>query len=327
MGRAAPISYPSPAWLPSGHLQTIFPALLRKVTGVAYQRVREDTPDGDFLLLDWSFSRSDKRSKNLIILSHGFEGDSHRPYITGMVKAMNGAGHDCLAWNYRSCGGELNQTARFYHSGATDDLATVIAHATSFGYEKIGLIGFSLGGNLTLKYLGEERNRPSEIVRALCFSVPMDLEACSRHLDKPVNWVYQKRFLNSLRLKIAQKALTHPEVVDQSLLSGITSVYSFDNVYTGPLHGFANARDYYNRCSSKRYLSEIKVPVLVIHASNDPMTPAAYLPFDKIATLPHVTLQLTRKGGHCGFPFVQDGMLRYWSEEQAIHYFGPTDGF
>lgn len=311
-------SYSPPFWLPTGHLQTIYPALFRKVTGVSYRRERIMTSDGDFLLLDWCSSMPGDMSPALAIISHGFEGDSHRPYIKGMVRMLTGSGIDCLAWNYRSCGGEMNSLPRFYHSGATDDLDEVVGHALKAGYRKLFLIGFSLGGNLTLKYLGENRRRPEEVSRAVCFSVPLDLQACSRHLDRLENRIYQQRFLNTLRRKVLEKGRRHPDQINVRLLSSISSVFTFDDLITAPLHGFRNAPDYYQQCSARHYLATIDIPTLIVNAENDPMIPVDSLPVDTVSALRHVDLHLTRSGGHCGF-LDRSGKL-YWSELQAREF-------
>lgn len=310
-----------PFWLPGGHLQTIYPALFRKVGGVIYQRETIATPDGDFLLLDWSRAQPARRAETVIILSHGFEGDSYRPYIKGMVKTLLSLGHDCLAWNFRSCGGVLNSTPGFYHSGATDDLDLVVRYALRSGYKEVGLVGFSLGGNLTLKYLGEQRDRPEGIGKALCFSVPMDLEACSKHLNNPINRGYQNRFLNTLRLKIRQKATAFPDHVDARLLADINSVYAFDDLITAPLHGFQNAAHYYTSCSARHFLADIRVPTRILHAANDPMIPLGCLPLGAISRLEHVSMLLTANGGHCGFQEITSGEMSYRSEREAKAFF------
>ncbi len=201
--------YQAPFWLPEGHSQTIFPSIFRKVEGVHYVRERILTEDGDFLDLDLSeCGFNDKATsirnpkstiENLIILSHGLEGNSTRQYIMGMVKNFNAHGFDCLAWNFRSCSEEINQTKRFYHSGATDDLDIVVKHAISKGYQHIYLVGFSLGGNLTLKFLGEKgQNLYPEVQKAVVFSVPLHLSSAS----KTIGWLYDQRFVRSLNKKV-----------------------------------------------------------------------------------------------------------------------------
>ncbi|MDP4679891.1 MAG: alpha/beta fold hydrolase, partial [Cyclobacteriaceae bacterium] len=189
-------SYKKPAILFTRHLETIVPGLFRKIeTPFPYQRERITTPDNDFLDLDWIRRDNDK----LIVISHGLEGDSTRPYIKGMVNAFSNANWDTLAWNLRGCSGELNHTHRFYHSGATDDLETVVKHAVAKGYKTIVLTGFSLGGNVTLKYLGESATQKFEEIKgAVVFSVPLDLAGCSKEIDLPHNILYSRRFLRTL---------------------------------------------------------------------------------------------------------------------------------
>src|SRR5437764_6729892 len=186
--------------LSNGHLQTLWPSLLRRVNLFAYRRERIETPDGDFLDLDWARNGSQR----LAVLAHGLEGDSKRHYILGMVNALAKRGWDAVAWNARGCSGETNRVLRFTHSGATEDLQAVISHVTSASdYSTITLIGFSLGGNLTLKYLGERgRELDRRIKAAVAFSVPCDLQSSSIKLAKPLNWIYMQRFLAALHTKI-----------------------------------------------------------------------------------------------------------------------------
>jgi predicted alpha/beta-fold hydrolase len=189
--------YQPPFYLFNGHLQTIVPSLWRTVPDVAYQRERLELPDGDFLNLAWSCLPPMRPTDSLVIASHGLEGDADRPYIRGMVRALNRAGFDALAWNYRSCGGEMNRLLRSYHLGDTADLDLVLRHALATGrYRRVYLVGFSAGGNVTLKYLGENAGRvPAEVQRAAVFSVPTDLRASSIHIARPQNQVYLRRFL------------------------------------------------------------------------------------------------------------------------------------
>ena len=189
-------SYTPPLLLFNKHLETIFPSVARKIALVPYQRERITTPDQDFLDLDWLKQGSSK----LIILSHGLEGNSSRPYVRGMAKAGFVKGYDILAWNYRGCSEEMNRQLRFYHSGATEDLDTVIAHSQSVGYREIYLIGFSLGGNITLKYLGE-RKVSALLKKAVVFSVPMDLHASCKKISMPGNRIYANRFFAEFKRK------------------------------------------------------------------------------------------------------------------------------
>ena len=218
--------YHPPFYLFNGHLQTIVPSLWRSVPDVAYQRERLELPDGDFLNLDWSRLPEKQPIDSLVLVSHGLEGDASRPYMRGMVRALNRAGLDALAWNYRSCGGEMNRLLRSYHLGDTDDLDLVVRHALATGrYQRVYLVGFSAGGNVTLKYLGEDSGRlPAEVKRAAVFSVPTDLQASSVHISRPQNQVYLRRFLKSLREKVRAKAELLPGQVD---LNGIEELRDF----------------------------------------------------------------------------------------------------
>ncbi len=309
------MSYNPPFLLFNKHVETIYPALLRRVLLQPYKRERITTPDNDFLDIDWLV----QGSKHLVIISHGLEGNTDRAYIKGMAKACFHQGFDVLAWNYRGCSGEPNQQLRFYHSGATDDLDTVVHHALGTGrYTEIELVGFSLGGNLTLKYLGEERIRPSVISKAVVFSVPLDLHESCLCISKTENWIYAQRFLKSLRKKVRDKARTMKEL-DVKGLSKIESLLEFDDHFTGPLHGFKNALDYYHQCSSIRFVKNIKIPTLLINARNDPFLSEGCYPHHELQNHLHVSFESPERGGHVGFTqFNQNGL--YWSEQRAISF-------
>lgn len=311
--------YQPPFWLPNGHFQTIYPALFRQVPTVPYQRVRLHTPDDDFLDLDWSKvqPRQGNQPNHLVILSHGLEGDSSRQYITGMVRLFNANGYDCLAWNYRSCSGELNKQLRFYHSGATDDLDLVIRTATA-SYSHIYLIGFSLGGNLTLKYVGEKgENLSPKIKKAVTFSVPLHLSGSSSQMESWEDWIYTKRFNRSLLAKVKAKAVYFPENIAVENIKKVQTLRDFDNYYTSQLHGFKDAEDYYTHNSSLFYLENIQIPTLIINAQNDPFLSKECYPFDLAQKMPQVYLLAPKQGGHCGFwQHGYEGVL--WSEYQAL---------
>src|SRR5439155_743102 len=193
-------TYVAPRLLSNGHVQTFLPTLIRRVRALPYQRERISTPDGDFLDLDWAKTGS----RQLAVLAHGLEGDSKAHYMLAMVKALAKRGWDAVAWNARGCSGEPNRVLRFTHSGATEDLQTVISHVLSASnYSQIALIGFSLGGNLTLKYVGERgRELDPRIKAAVAFSVPCDLQSGSRKLAEPANRIYMRRFLVTLHDRI-----------------------------------------------------------------------------------------------------------------------------
>ena len=310
----------SPYWLPNGHFQSIYPALFRQINGIKYFREKIVTPDDDFLNLDWSYAESEG-PKPLVILSHGLEGNTTRQYITGMVKLLNRHGFDCLAWNFRSCGGEMNQTARFYHSGATEDLDAVVQYAFGKGYSDVRLMGFSLGGNLTLKYLGESgAGIDKRITGSIVFSVPMDLKACSLSIIEPRNQIYMRRFLNTLKPKVVEKARFFPEKISLDDHQLVRTLYDFDDIYTAKLHGFKGADHYYAECSSKFFVEKITIPTTIVNAENDPIVPFESLPLDILRSHPNVTLLATKDGGHCGFRPARLTDEFYWSEKYALQF-------
>jgi len=305
--------YKKPVPLFNAHLETIYPSVFRKVHLVPYVRERIPTPDCDFLDLDWIKNGSSK----LVIISHGLEGNSHRSYVKGMAKAFSTNRFDVLAWNYRGCSEEINLQQRFYHSGATDDLDCLIQHAFTKTYEEIVLIGFSLGGNLTLKYLGEEK-RSERISKAVVFSVPMNLHTSCIELSRPSNWIYSKRFLKSLKKKVMEKALLRNDI-EITAINDIKTLQDFDDHYTSVLHGYRDAVDYYSQCSSLRFVENIQVPTLIVNAKNDPFLSKDCYPTTLLANHPYVKLEIPAHGGHVGFTqFNKNGL--FWSEERALYF-------
>ena len=254
----------------------------------------------------------------MVIISHGLEGNSGRPYIKGMAKALHDNGFDVLAWNFRGCSDEMNLQLRFYHSGATDDLDTVINHVIqNKGYKKIFLVGFSLGGNLTLKYLGE-RVAGDAIKKAVVFSVPMDLKTSCEKISSPGNRIYSNRFLKSLKQKIILKS-GQQMGLDISKLARIKTLIEFDDCYTAPLHGFKDALDYYTQCSSIHFVGDIKTPTLIINTLNDPFLSPECFPAAALENHPFVKLEILPRGGHVGFTqFNKNGL--YWSEQRALKF-------
>ena len=309
--------YQPPFLFSNGHVQTIYPTLFRNIEIGPYTRERIDTPDGDFLDLDWSRCGG----RVLAIISHGLEGNSQRDYVKGMVRAVNLKGWDALAWNYRTCGGEPNRLLRMYHNGATDDLDTVVRHAISLKkYSSIALIGFSMGGNLTLLYLGEKGKKPApEIVCAVAFSVPCDLEDSAMEMTKFKNTVYMKRFLRLLHEKIRAKAAIMPGLINDRDYHLIKNFKHFDDRYTAPIHGFKNAEDYWARCSCRGLLHKIAVPSLIVNAANDPILGGKCYPHAEAAENRNILLEVPKSGGHVGFIEFNREKL-YWSERRAVDF-------
>ncbi len=272
------------------------------------------TSDGDFLHVD----RLGSQSNRLAILCHGLEGSSLSKYIIGTGSILHQRGWDIAAINYRGCSGTMNKNVRLYHSGATDDIHEVVQQLGT-SYDEIALVGFSLGGNLVLKYVGENIY-PSvrDVMSIVAISVPVDLEAASRQISKKSNFIYEKKFLKSLRIKVKDKSNQFPELVDLTHINSIKSLFEFDDVYTANLHGFKNAVDYYNKSNSKQFLKDIKVPTLIVNALDDPFLPKPCYPLEEVNKNPWITLLTPKYGGHVGF--VSEASTYYW-EEKVIHQY------
>jgi uncharacterized protein len=316
-------TYQAPFWLPGGHLQTIFPALLRTAPHLTRQPERLELADGDFLDLEW-FNEGRPR---LAILSHGLEASASSTYIQAMAAALIRQGWDVLAWNYRSCSAEMNRLPRFYHSGATEDLHAVIQHALSVHpASQLDLIGFSLGGNMTLKLLGEcADERSPRLHRAVTFSVPCDLACSSKTLGSLFNRsVYMKRFIASLTRKIRAKQAQFPDLLDPAGLKGVRTFKQFDDRYTAPLHGFRDAEDYWARSSSRQFLSRIRIPTLLVNAANDPFLGPGCYPRAEAAASDYFHLEIPATGGHVGFSAARP---ESWIESRTIGFLSqPENG-
>ncbi len=317
MPLVASSSYKPPFYLRNGHLQTIFPSLFRRINAVSYQRERIDTPDGDFLDLDWSCVGG----RDLGIISHGLEGNSQRHYVIGMARMLNRNGWDALAWNYRSCSGQINRRLRFYHNGSIDDLHTVVQHAEkSRSYRSVVLIGFSLGGNLTLVYLGDQGPGISHrIAGAVVFSVPCDLTDSAYELAQLKCRLYMRLFLSSLHQKIQAKMRAMPSRIDDNDFHRIKNFKAYDDRYTAPLHGFKSAEDYWEKCSSRAFISRVCVPTLIVNALDDPFLSGGCYPRREAAESRYVFLETPLSGGHVGFiQFNRENV--YWSETRTIDF-------
>lgn len=275
---------------------------------------RIETLDQDFLDLDWYKSGSSR----LVIISHGLEGNSSRPYILGMVNSFYLKGFDALAWNYRGCSNELNQKPIFYHSGATYDLERVVRHAEK-DYEEIYLVGFSLGGNLTLKFLGEIKNKFPKIKKGVAISVPLDLGQSCEKISSGENLIYSKRFLKTLIEKVERKAAMFPEEFDLKKLKQVKTLREFDDVFTGPLHGFSGAEEYYEVNSSLQFLDKIETPSLVLNAQNDPFLSDTCFPENLAKKLDLVHFEFPKHGGHVGFTS-SSKEKSYYSEARAVEF-------
>lgn len=291
-----PGDYRAPWWLPGGHLQTIYAALV-PAPRVRWRRERWETPDGDFIDLDWAEGEA---KGPLIALFHGLEGSSASPYARAIAARALSIGWRCVVPHFRGCSGELNRLPRAYHSGDSAEIGWVL--------ERLGArhaVGISLGGNALLKYLGEQ-GASTTLERAAAVSAPLDLAAAGRNLDRGLSRaIYTRMFLRTLKRKTFEKIARQGIRVDARRLARARTFWEFDDTVTAPLHGFAGADDYWARSSSGPWLAGIRVPTLVLNARNDPFMPAAAL--DAAAARPggvssSVTLEFPGSGGHAGFP-------------------------
>jgi hypothetical protein len=313
-------------WLSNSHLQTIYPALLRKTPDPPdYRRERLTTPDHDFIDIDYCGTGN----QPLVILAHGLTGSSQSDYIKGLQSALLKQGFRSAALNFRGCSGQSNNRARSYHSGETEDIHFLYQTLRQREPETpLGAVGFSLGGNVLLKWLGEQGDQLN-LFAAVAVSVPLLLGPCATKLDNGFAKCYRDRLLKELKIYMHNK-LQHLENIDQSQeahkikklgdLSAINSFWQYDDRVVAKLHGFNDVHDYYRRSSSRQYLKSISVPTLVIQAVDDPFMTKEVLPeLNEIS--PHVHLELTQQGGHVGFisgliPFKPE----YWLEQRIPEF-------
>tara|TARA_R110002050_G_scaffold536_8_gene3842 strand:- start:19538 stop:20497 length:960 start_codon:yes stop_codon:yes gene_type:complete len=311
-----PSRYNPPFPFKNGHFSTIYAGLIRKVDGLDQTRERIELNDGDFLDMDWSYATHPTTS--VVILLHGLEGNAQRPYITGSAKQFNIHGIDACAVNYRGCSGEPNRLYRSYHSGATEDLAAVINHLlTEKKYTNIYIKGFSLGGNMTLKYLGEDRSVPKEIKGAVAVSVPCNLYSSLLELLKPKNTLYATRFKKHLIAKLRTKQDLFPEKISNLEISKIKTLKDFDDIYTSRAHGFRDALDYYQKSSSQQFIHSIKTPTLIINAQNDSFLGEQCYPSKEAGENSYVQFEQPLYGGHVGF---YDEKNITYTEKRALKF-------
>lgn len=297
----------------SGHVSTIYSAKVRPAPTLIQLRERLFLTDGDFLDIDWSFP--EKSSGKVAILLHGLEGNAQRTYIVGQAKVLLITGWDIAAVNFRGCSGESNLTYPSYNAGKTDDLEAVVnLILEKEKYNEIALIGFSLGGNLLLKYLGENSSYPKEIKRAVSISTPLSLKGSLESLNKFENYVYQSSFLINLRKKYKEKIQEFPEKMTISDYKKITSLLEFDNIYTAPAHGFKDAYDYYEKNNSLQFLPNIEIPVYILNAANDSFLSPECYPTDLASKMSNLHLEIPKYGGHVGFHKTNQ---LYYSEERT----------
>lgn len=312
---------PSRLWL-NPHAQTIVANHVRDMNGISYRRVRLDTPDGDFIDLDFASIPGIELEQDapLVVLLHGLEGDARRSYASETYRQLARRGVRGVGMNFRSCSGEMNRTSSLYHAGKTDDVATVVNWLDDlFPHVAKGLVGYSLGGNMLLKYLGE-RGENTPIQAAAAVSPPFDLGRIARTFHVGSGRPYASSFMKSLRNKALIHAQMNGSKIDVQGVLAAKTMADFDDAVTAPLHGFRDADDYYARSSSGQFLSGIRVPTLVIRAIDDPFF-GSDIPHMALAANENLLPLLVPHGGHVAFA---EGWwprrFRYWAERQAARF-------
>ena len=287
-------------WCRNAHLQTIWANMLRPAPRVAVIRARWELPDGDFLDVD---ELAAGESAPRLIVLHGLESSSRATAVLGLLREAHRRGWGGVAVNFRSCSGEPNRLRRSYHGGETADLAWVIAQVQARHPESpLACAGISLGGNVLLKYLGEQGDALPEAVRAAAtISAPCDLAASARALEQGFSRVYGHRLVANLKRKTFMKLTRYPDVVDPAALQAVRTLAAFDDLVTGPVHGFSDAAAYWAASSSAPFLPRIRRPTLLINAEDDPFLPAEALPRQAVSENPFLTAAFTAAGGHVGF--------------------------
>lgn len=294
--------YSSSWWLPGPHLQTLWGKLVRRQTLRPTQVERLTTPDGDFLDIQ---HLSAPEGAPLLVLLHGLEGTIRSHYIQALLAEAERRKWRAAVLIFRSCGGEINRARRFYHSGETTDLSLALKHLlATFPDVPVLLAGVSLGGNVILKYLGEQgRDISPRIKGVTAISVPFDLSRSSRHINRGFSKVYQRHFIRSLRRKALVKLEHFPDLVPRERLESARTMFEFDDTFTAPLHGFSDAEDYYAKSSSLGWLHRISVNTLLLSAVDDPFLPPQVL--DEVRAVakgnPSLHVEFTSRGGHAGF--------------------------
>ncbi len=319
--------YRAPWWLPGGHSQTIHAAKWAPRPRVTYWRDRWETPDFDFIEIDWADDATQELHLNqqdeipLVVLFHGLEGNSDSQYARGLMQAVQARGWRGVVVHFRGCGGVINRLPRAYHSGDSTEIDWILRRFRSTRSGPIYAAGVSLGGNALLKWLGEQgENARGVITCAAAVCAPLDLAATGNALAHGMNMVYTRQFLKTLKAKAITKMKRYPALCDRRRMLAARTLHEFDDLVTAPLHGFNDVDDYYARASSKPYLKSITAPTLVLNARNDPFLPARFLPtLEEVSA--HVTLDIPATGGHVGFvsgPF--PGNIE-WLPQRLLQFF------
>lgn len=313
-------------WMRHPHLQTILPKFYRQSFQVKTHFEQFELPDGDFVELAWTETPTDTATKKpIVIVFHGLEGSINSHYAKGMMQSIKNSGWIGVLMHFRGCGEQTNRHARLYHSGETQDAKTFITHIHNiYPNAPLSAIGFSLGGNVLAKYLGEEKHQ-TPLKSAIVVSAPLHLASSSNRIGTGSSKIYQKYLLDMLKQTAVDKVKTlksdFPIKIKPQQIADIKTLMQFDDILTGPLHGFADGADYYERSSGLQYLKYIDIPCLVIHSNDDPFMSKQVIP--SLGDLSqHVQYELSTHGGHVGFVAGSNPFRpQYWLEKRATAFF------
>ncbi|MFZ6646231.1 YheT family hydrolase [Undibacterium sp. TJN25] len=314
------MNYQAPRWLPTGHLQTIYPALFIRKPAVQFRRERWDTPDGDFIDVDFVDGQP---GQPFVVLFHGLEGSSDSHYARALMALLQERGWSGAVPHFRGCSGELNKAPRFYHSGDAQEIDWIVrrlhqGHQQRHPGARFFAGGVSLGGNALLRWIGESQHQAEIVDAAVSVSAPLDLAQGGVSLSVGINMMYTRMFLKTLKPKCLRKLEQFPGLFDREALMRARNLYEFDNVVTAPLHGYRDTDDYWNRASAKHILTDITVPTLVLNALNDPFLPGRHLPRKASSA---VVLDYPEYGGHVGFAAGSVPGSIDWLPQKILHFF------
>lgn len=312
------MQYLAPRWLPGGNLQTIYPATFIAKPQVTFRRERWQTPDDDFIDVDFVDGQP---GQPLVVLFHGLEGSSDSHYSRALMAAVAARGWSGAVPHFRGCSGEINLAPRFYHSGDSAELDWILrrlsTHRSNINAGRLYATGVSLGANALLRWLGESQHQAEFVDAACAVSAPLDLAGGGAALARGFNRIYSHVFLRTMRSKCLVKLQQFPDLFARDALLQARDLYTFDNIVTAPLHGYRNTEDYWDRASAKHILHDITVPTLVLNARNDPFLPARYLPQSAAAC---VKLEYPAEGGHVGFATGAPPGTLAWLPQRMLHF-------
>ncbi|MCC7009220.1 MAG: alpha/beta fold hydrolase [Acidobacteria bacterium] len=295
----------------------------RQFPGLPEPEARLFRVAADTQVLAHCYWQADRAARPALVALHGLEGSSRVHYMRGLASKAWRRGWNVVLLNQRNCGGTEALTPSLYHSGLTADPRAVIEQVAAVdGIRRFGIIGYSLGGNLTMKLAGELAGTSPPLVRAVAAICPtIDLDRCVRAIERPRNIAYQFNFVRNLKARMRRKAALWPGAFDLAPLGRVWTIRKFDDVYTAPSHGFGDAATYYERASALRVIDRIRIPSLILTSADDPFVPVAQFDEPAVRDNPHVRVLVTPHGGHCAYIGAADDQGdRYWAERAAIDF-------